>query len=223
MSRQHPEKWRAAFLSNKQDWATPSPLVIATCHRYLVEPFAWDACAYEHTSVGKVGYYSEEDNALEQPWAPPGTPRDWAVWCNPPYKGIQSWVKKAYEESLTLAPEQSIWLLTFARTDTRWWHKYVKHARRVIFLKGRVKFVGGKASAPAPSVLVEFASPQISPETRMTWPIMELWDWQAKPVDRSASSPDPYQHLLDRQRLLDAMVEERDEREATAKTEEEAP
>lgn len=43
------------------------------------------------------------------------------------------------------------------RTDTKWFHRHVYHAATEIrFLKGRLKFEGGKAlsSAPFPSMIV---------------------------------------------------------------------
>jgi len=40
-----------------------------------------------------------------------------------------------------------------ARTDTRWWHRYVmKHEIRL--LRGRLRFGGATASAPFPSAIV---------------------------------------------------------------------
>ena len=41
-----------------------------------------------------------------------------------------------------------------ARTDTRWWHDYVRGSADLVwFLKGRLKFGDGAGSAPFPSAL----------------------------------------------------------------------
>ena len=72
---------------------------------------------------------------------------------NPPYgKVISLWMKKAYESSLEGA---TVVCLVPARTDTKWWHTYViPHAKEVRFIQGRLKFVGGKNTAPFPSAVV---------------------------------------------------------------------
>jgi site-specific DNA-methyltransferase (adenine-specific) len=73
---------------------------------------------------------------------------------NPPY-GIEiaRWVEKAYESARAGA---TVVCLLPARTDTRWWHLYVMQADEIRFVKGRLRFVGAKASAPFPSSVVVF-------------------------------------------------------------------
>jgi site-specific DNA-methyltransferase (adenine-specific) len=74
---------------------------------------------------------------------------------NPPYgREIGQWVKKAYESSKKGA---IVVALLPARTDTKWFHDYVMKAREVRLIRGRVKFVGAKASAPFPSMAVVFS------------------------------------------------------------------
>lgn len=76
---------------------------------------------------------------------------------NPPYgKEIAKWMKKAYEESLKGA---TVVCLTFARTDTKWWHDYAMKAAEIRFIKGRVRFEGADSSAPFPSVVIVFRPP----------------------------------------------------------------
>ncbi len=79
---------------------------------------------------------------------------------NPPYgREIGRWVKKAHDSAQEGA---TVICLLPARTDTKWWHSYVEPIRRgdfpgeIRFYKGRVKFIGAKASAPFPSVVVIF-------------------------------------------------------------------
>jgi len=43
-----------------------------------------------------------------------------------------------------------------ARTDTAWWHDHVAMHAKVIFLRGRVRFVGGASAAPFPSAVAVF-------------------------------------------------------------------
>lgn len=66
------------------------------------------------------------------------------------HKGVAEWIKKAYSEHLNNGVTGTI--LTFAKTDTKWWHKYVEGIAEVHFIKGRIRFLdGGKISGyPAP-------------------------------------------------------------------------
>jgi len=69
---------------------------------------------------------------------------------NPPYgKEIGKFMAKA----LKLSKTNTIVCLLPARTDTRWFHESVYGKAELRFLKGRVKFKGGKHSAPFPSML----------------------------------------------------------------------
>lgn len=46
-------------------------------------------------------------------------------------------------------------MLVPARTDTRWWHNYIRKGE-VRFIKGRLKFNDGDSPAPFPSAIVIF-------------------------------------------------------------------
>lgn len=79
------------------------------------------------------------------------------VFCNPPYgrNNTGLWVEKCYLEAQK--PNTTVVLLIPARTDTKWFHKYIYKKHEVRFLKGRIKFeLGGvaKNSATFPSMLV---------------------------------------------------------------------
>ena len=131
------------FTSDKDDWGTPPELYAAFDREF---GFTLDACAMPWNAKHPV-YFTPEDDALKQDWS------GHVVWCNPPYgKGIERWMRKAYEESLKGA---TVVVLTFSRTDTRWWHDWVEGKATPRFLKGRVRFLrpdGVKGTAPAPSV-----------------------------------------------------------------------
>ena len=66
------------------------------------------------------------------------------------HRGVADWLKKAYSEHLTNNVDGMI--LTFAKTDTKWWHKYVENKAEVHFIEGRLRFLDdGKVSEyPAP-------------------------------------------------------------------------
>ena len=92
-----------------------------------------------------------EFDGLKQDWSKYGI-----CWMNPPYgRGIGAWMEKAY---LTGRAGGKVICLTFARTDTKWWHEWATKAAEIYFLKGRVKFVKGAEtnSAPYPSCILVF-------------------------------------------------------------------
>lgn len=62
---------------------------------------------------------------------------DWngRVWMNPPYGSeTQKWLEHLSRFKNGIA-------LTFARTDTKWFHEFVPFADAVCFIKGRVNFI----------------------------------------------------------------------------------
>lgn len=75
------------------------------------------------------------------------------VWCNPPYgKEIINWVRKASEEIENDYCDFIVMLLP-ARTDTRWFQKYVYGKAELHFVNGRLKFGENESSAPFPSLI----------------------------------------------------------------------
>lgn len=74
-------------------------------------------------------------------------------WCNPPYSIVGDFMQKAHKESLS---GTTVVMLIPARTDTKYWHDYAMKASEIRLVKGRLKFGGGKNSAPFPSAVVIF-------------------------------------------------------------------
>ena len=108
--------------------------------------FDIDVCATKENAKCAT-FFSPEMDGLKQEWE--GT-----CWMNPPYgRAIGDWVKKAYESSLKNGV--TVVCLLPARTDTKWWHDYCMKGE-IRFIKGRLKFEGGKNSAPFPSAIVIF-------------------------------------------------------------------
>ena len=164
--------------SGKIDYGTPWEL-----YKDLDKEFNFtiDACASSHNTK-HVKYWSVEDDSLQQDWS------GHRLFCNPPYgepenactenckkkrcikrgyhldrwqAGTPNFVKKAYEEHLNGVLSV---LLVAARTDTRWFHKYVwdsvchrpKAGTEVRFIKGRIQYIGGDHGAGFPSMLIIF-------------------------------------------------------------------
>ena len=128
------------FDSKKHDWQTP---------RNFFDPlnaefeFTIDAAASPENAL-LPRYWTVDDDALLQSWVGE------RVWCNPPYGREQrAFIKKASE----CRAEVSV-LLIPARPDTAVWHDFIFPIAEVRFIRGRIKFVGGKSAAPFPSALV---------------------------------------------------------------------
>ena len=97
---------------------------------------------------------------------------DWKerVFVNPPYSQTGKWLKKAHME--IQKKSEIIVFLTFANTDTKWFHDYCYKKCNycdieIKFVKGRLKFIsddGIKNSAMRPSMLVIFKKKEDSDE-----------------------------------------------------------
>jgi len=145
-----------------QDWATPWVLFRAIERRF--GRFDVDVCADAINTKVPGNYYTAEQDGLKQPWSG-------RCWANPPYSSdARLFAAKAVTES---RKGVEVVMLTFVRSDTRWWHETVPHASQLVLLKGRVNFErpGQKsAAAPMASCLIVF-TPAGGP------PKLDHWDW----------------------------------------------
>ena len=131
------------FSHTKEEWETPQDLFDALNSEFH---FTIDVAASpENAKCAR--YYTSETDGLSQDWT------DEIVWCNPPYgRKIKDFVRKAAEsDALTV-------MLLPARTDTKWFHDYIykNPCVETRLLKGRLKFVGAKNTAPFPPMIAIF-------------------------------------------------------------------
>jgi site-specific DNA-methyltransferase (adenine-specific) len=139
------------FASKRQDWGTPQALFDA-----LDAEFGFDLDAAASPENAKCERYLSED-ALSVDWHALGN----RIWLNPPYgREIGKWIEKAYLESVAGA---CVVCLTFARTDTQWWHRWALRAAEVRLIEGRITFAGASQGAPAPSCVLIFDERRRSP------------------------------------------------------------
>lgn len=130
------------FTSNSGEWATPQDLYDKLDSEYH---FTLDAAASDNNAKCRR-YFTKEMDGLRQFWG-----RD-TVFCNPPYgRDIGKWVEHAFNTHWVNG--NTIVLLLPARTDTKWFHRYIYGKAEIRFLKGRLKFSGSKNSAPFPCML----------------------------------------------------------------------
>jgi site-specific DNA-methyltransferase (adenine-specific) len=125
------------------EWSTPQAFFDKQDARWH---FTLDVCATAENAKC-AAYYTRVTDGLIQSWS------GQRCWMNPPYgREIGHWMRKAYEESLRGA---LVVCLVPARTDTAWWHDYAMHGE-IQFIRGRLKFSGGKTNAPFPSAVIVF-------------------------------------------------------------------
>lgn len=138
------------------EWYTPPEIFQALGETFDLDPASpLNGTAWLHVPAAR--FLTARENGIAAPW-------QGFVWLNPPYgRDIGLWM-----ERLRLHPGGGI-ALTFARTDTSWWHRHVAGAAsRLLFIRGRVRFLGPglKADAqgqrvfrtPAPSVMIGYGA-----------------------------------------------------------------
>ena len=132
-------RWHSG--SPQVKWSTPQDVFDALNAEF---GFTLDVCALPDNAKCER-FFTPYDDGLRQQW-------DGVCWCNPPYRGIEKWMRKAYESSLDGA---TVVCLVPSRTDTKWFHDYAIKGE-IRFIRGRLRFGGAKWNAPFPSAIVIF-------------------------------------------------------------------
>ncbi len=138
------------FFSCKTDqWETPQDFFDQLDNEFH---FTLDPCADESNHKCER-YFTKEQDGLKQDWSGE------IVFCNPPYgRKVGEWVQKCFQEVYAGDCKCAV-LLLFSNTDTKWFHDWIYHKAEVRFVKGRLKFGGGKVNSPKPSMVVVFRKP----------------------------------------------------------------
>ena len=118
-----------SIVHRNPNWETPQELFDEACRKYKVRP-SLDVCATRRNK--KCALFFSKDSLSKQ-W-------NRSFYMNPPYgKGIiDKWIKYAYEQHVK--HNVTAMALIFAKTETKWWHKYIQDVAEVYFIKGRVHF-----------------------------------------------------------------------------------
>ena len=77
-------------------------------------------------------------------------------WCNPPFGSEETWVTKACFETQGTGSTTKVAMIFPVKSSMKWWRLVIKFASNILFVEGRMKFVGMKWQAPFPVVLVLF-------------------------------------------------------------------
>tara|TARA_Y100001970_G_scaffold73062_1_gene92649 strand:- start:4685 stop:5239 length:555 start_codon:yes stop_codon:yes gene_type:complete len=127
------------FSSKKSDnWQTPKWLYDKLNKEFN---FDFDPCPLNSTF-----------NGLEVKWGKRN-------FINPPYSNVKGFLQMAHKELENGNAEICVFL-TFANTDTKWFHDYCYNKAEIRFIKGRLKFLDHtgkvKNSAMRPSLILIF-------------------------------------------------------------------
>lgn len=143
------------FSSQSSEWGTAQYFFdrLNKVYKFTLDPAATPA------NAKCAKFFTAKDDGLAQDWS------GHVVFCNPPYgRQIKRWVQKCYEEGCK--PDTTVVMLIPARTDTQYFHQYCMRARKIYFVRGRLKFIQGDKnnSAPFPSMVVVFDGIDQTPE-----------------------------------------------------------
>jgi len=139
---------------DKTEWMTPLN-VFRKIEKFMSEyfyvmdfKFTLDPCT-THNNLKVPKYFTKKEDGLKQSW------KDEIVFVNPPYgPGIDDWIMKSYEESKYNNAIVVMLLSNF--TDTKIFHQIILKYAEVVFIEGRISFVGSKGSPREGSILAIF-------------------------------------------------------------------
>jgi len=153
--------------AGEQNVGTPRDLLDAIEARW--GKLTLDLCASADNACAPA-FLSEATDSLKADWSA----LRGLGWCNPPFKKIAPWVKKASETKLRRGAK--ILVLTPASVGSDWFRLHVWGKARVIFLNGRAQFQGHDAPYPKDLQISVFGE----------LPSTEIWTW--KTIKRSRAS-----------------------------------
>ena len=180
MSAQGPAR-RAS--TTRTDWETPQDLFAEMDREFR---FTLDAAASERNRKCER-YLTEEEDALGADIF------DQVVWCNPPYGDLLPWVKAFWFWSISGC---TVVALLPANTDTEWFRWVWLGAHEIIFLTGRVNFIGSKNGNTGGSMIAIYRPQppavwgEIPRRANVTFsidpgsvvpPRVRVWSWRPQP------------------------------------------
>ena len=125
-------------IGRNDEWETPPDLFRSICEASGIMPKLDVAATRANAKCDKFFSLEEEgdhqgSDALSEPW-------DDDFWCNPPYSRVAEFVACAARQVARHGVTGL--LLTYAKTDTAWWHDHIEGNpdADVHFIRGRVRF-----------------------------------------------------------------------------------
>jgi site-specific DNA-methyltransferase (adenine-specific) len=133
-------------VDNKDLWETPLNIFKSLDAEFN---FTLDPCCEKHTAKCKK-YYTPKENGLIKSW------ESESCFVNPPYSrnNIDLWVEKCFLESQK--DNTTVVALLPVSTSAKWWHSWIVGKSELRFIERRIRFKGGKFTAPFSSVVAVF-------------------------------------------------------------------
>lgn len=157
---------------SKQDYGTPPEFLEAVKRRLGIKRFDCDLAASKENAVAHP-FFTAEFSALQPDCS-------WKIgcgwnWLNPPYADIEPWVKRACQEYESRNVRTAV--LIPASVGSNWWREWVHLRATVLFLNGRITFVGCEDPYPKDCALLLYAYQSYMPN-------YSIWTW--KPSEEQA-------------------------------------
>lgn len=121
--------------------------------------------AAQYDNAKASDWYDPENDSLKQAWHQLPYLPSGLLWLNPPFSNIAPWAAKCAEES---AKGARILFLVPASVGSNWYAQHVHGKALVLFLNGRLKFVGAKDPYPKDCLLAVYGEQ----------PGFEVWKWK---------------------------------------------
>ena len=138
--------------TSSDEWETPGGFFE---YWNSIYHFDMDVAAQAHNA--KLVYYSS--NSLNPPWAKRN-------WCNPPFSRKWDFIEKAVREAMM---GKLTAMLLPASTGPQWFYQVVKHAEKISFIVGRIRFVGAPSSADFDICVALFTEEGLSKKVEVEW------------------------------------------------------
>lgn len=139
---------------SKQDYQTSPEFLQALRRKLGILEFDCDLAADDENHVCPR-FYTEEDDAFSQTWKL-GT--GWN-FLNPPYGDIEPWVLRA--GLMASREDAQTAVLIPASVGSNWWVRAVHGIAHVLFLNGRIQFVGTTGPYPKDCAICLFSPAMI--------------------------------------------------------------
>jgi len=148
---------------SKQDYCTPEGFLTATKGFLGIEDFDIDLAASDENAVTGL-YYTKEDDSLTRPWKR----GDGWNWLNPEFAYIRPWVERARQQRDEERAQTC--MLVPAGVGSNWFSEFAHQQACVVFLNGRITFVGCPDPYPKDLMLLLYSPYQ--------QPGYEVWRWK---------------------------------------------
>lgn len=144
---------------SRQDQGTPPEFIAAVTNRF--GRISFDLAAHQRNAVVPQ-FYDRKDNSLIQPWHK----LRGNLWLNPEFDDIEPWAMKCEYEARMGA---KILFLTPASVGSNWYRDNIHGKAMVLFLNGRITFVGSDDPYVKDCMLTMFGYGRIG---------HDVWQWK---------------------------------------------